>query len=134
MNLSYLMGGKDISDADLKKLGIEVVSRKADGNRKLRIPDDHLAGYKELMKAKLEKGFWNEIVGETQILFIFKFNDGAIKELELSPPTEQEIDVLCAQFNNESPDKTANVYKYISENSFYHDFMLKYYADMIDRP
>lgn len=133
MNLSYLMGGKDIADSDLQDLGVEIVEKGAGGDRKLKIPDDSRAGYVDLVKAKLEKGFWNEIIGETQILFIFKFSDGAIKEFELSPVTEREVDTLCAKFNNEPSDKTANVYKYISENKFYHDFMRKHYADMIDR-
>lgn len=30
-------------------------------------------------------------------------------------------------------EKTANVYKYISDNKFYHDFMMEHYADLINR-
>ncbi|MFA5942486.1 MAG: hypothetical protein WC798_02325 [Candidatus Paceibacterota bacterium] len=43
MHLSYLMGGKDISDSDLEKLRIEIVEGDADGDRKLKIPDDKRA-------------------------------------------------------------------------------------------
>ena len=67
-------------------------------------------------------------------MFVFKFKDEAIKEFKLTEETEAEIDKLCAQFANESPDKTANVYKYLSENEFYHDFMLENYSDQINRP
>lgn len=136
MNLSYLMGGDEISDADLQELGIEIAGVSEGGNRKLKIPEEALGAYIELVKAKLTAGFWNEIVGETQILFIFKFNDGSIKEIELSPATEQEIDTLCEEFNDQPPREAGfvpNVYNYISENDFYHDFMLKHYAGRINR-
>lgn len=127
------MGGKHISDSDLQGLEIQIVGAHATGDRELKISDEKLADYRSLVKEKLERGFWNEIIGETQILFIFKSDHGALQELELSPPTEKEIDTLCATFTNEVPDETPNVYKYISENSFYHDFMMKHYADMVTR-
>lgn len=132
-NLSYLMGAENIQDGELEGLGIEIKDRKPDGDRMLVIPDDKLPEYIELIKSKLTEDFWNEIVGEKDITFIFKFKDGSIKEYKLSPDNEREIDKLCAEFNNEPPDKTANVYKYISDNKFYHDFMMEHYADMINR-
>jgi hypothetical protein len=92
-----------------------------------------LSPYIELIKAKLDDGFWNEIVGATEIIFIFKFRDGSIKKYRLSPENEREINDLCIKFNNEPPDLTPNVYKYISDNKFYHDFMMENYADMINR-
>jgi len=134
MNLSFLMGGGDIPDEELTALGIEIVQKDPDGDRSLKIPEKSLSQYIELVKAKLEVGFWNEIVGEKEILFIFKFKDGSVKEQMLSPENERENDELCAEFNNEPPGKTHNVYKYISENEFYHDFMLENYADLISRP
>ena len=114
-------------------MAIEIKYRKPDGIRMLIIPDEKLAQYIELIKAKLTTGFWNEVVGENEIIFIFKFNDGKIKEYALSPANEKEIDDLCIEFNNEPPDLTPNVYKYISENKFYHDFMVEHYKDMIER-
>ncbi|MDO8574827.1 MAG: hypothetical protein Q7R61_00940 [bacterium] len=131
--LSYLMGAKKIEDGELESLGIKIEEKDADGDRALKIPEEKLSQYIELIKAKLTAGFWNEIIGEKEILFIFKFKDGSIKEFKLSPENEQEIDKLCAEFNNEPPDKTANVYKYISDNKFYHDFMIEHYADLINR-
>ena len=134
MNLSFLMGGGDISDEEFEALGIEIVRKDPDGDRSLKISEEGLLQYTELIKAKLMPGFWNEIVGEKEILFIFKFKDGSIKVQKLSQENERENDELCAEFNNEPPGKTHNVYKYISENKFYHDFMLEHYADLINRP
>ena len=128
------MGGGDISDGEIATLGVEIVRKDTDGDRALRIPEESMPRYIDLIKAKLAPGFWNEIVGGKEILFIFKFKNGSIKEQVLSPENERENDELCAEFNNEPPGKTHNVYKYISENKFYHDFMLKHYADLINRP
>lgn len=132
-HLSYLMGAERIQDNELEDLNIEIAGRTESGFRKLRIPQENLSGYVELVKDKMTEGFWNEIVGSEDIIFIFKFKDGSIKEFKLSPNNESEIGKLCAEFNNEPPDKTANVYKYISENDFYHDFMLEHYSSLINR-
>ena len=127
------MGAENIQDAELEDLGVKIKDRTSDGDRMLVIPDDKLSRYVEFIKVKLANGFWNEVIGEKEIIFIFKFKDGHIKEYKLSPDNEREIDKLCAEFNNEPPDKTANVYKYISDNKFYHDFMMEHYEDMISR-
>lgn len=127
------MGAEKIEDKELENLDIKIENKDSDGDRSLKISEDKLLQYIELIKNKLTEGFWNEIIGKKEILFIFKFKDGSIKEFKLSPENEQDIDKLCAEFNNESPDKTANVYKYISENRFYHDFMIEHYSDMINR-
>jgi len=127
------MGAKEITDEDLTDLGIEIVGRTESGNRKLKIPSERIEGYKGLIRAKMDPGFWNEFLDEKGIHFIFKFGNGDIKEYILSLENEQEIDDLCAKFNNEPPEKTANVYKYISENDFYHHFMMKHYKEMVER-
>ena len=131
--LSFLMGGKEIQNEQLEDLGVKIVEKDSDGDRKLQIPQESLSGYLELIGSQLEPGFWNEVIGEKEIIFTFKFKDGQIKEYRLSPENESEIDKLCAELNNEPPEKTANVYKYISENSFYHDFMAQHYLDLINR-
>lgn len=127
------MGAEKIEDNELEILGINIEEKDTNGDRSIKIPEEKLSQYIELVKNKLTEGFWNEIIGEKEILFIFKFKDGSIKEYKLSPENEQEIDKLCAEFNNEPPDKTANVYKYISDNKFYHGFMMEHYSDMINR-
>lgn len=127
------MGAEKIEDKELEDLNIKIENKDSDGDRSIKIPEEKLSQYIELVKNKLTEGFWNEIIGEKEILFIFKFKNGNIKEYKLSPENEQEIDKLCAEFNNEPPEKTANVYKYISDNKFYHDFMVEHYSDMINR-
>lgn len=132
--LSYLMGANQISDEEIKSLGVEIVGKTESGSRKLKILSGNVQRYAELIKEKLSAGFWNEIVGSEEIKFIFKLPDGKVLEYALSPENESEIDKLCAELNNETPDKTANVYKYIAENDFYHDFMVKHYSELINRP
>lgn len=107
---SYLMGAENISDTDLEQVGVKVVGKTDSGSRKMEIPKDSLAGYIALIKTKLTNGFWNEIVGSKKILFIFRFKDGHVEEYTLSSENEQQVNKLCAEFNDELPEKTANVY------------------------
>ncbi len=129
--LSYLMGAPDIQDQELEDLNIEIADRAESGSRMLKVPQESLQSYIDLVKAKLSDGFWNEIVGEKEIIYIFKFKNGTILEMKLTENSEAEIDKLCAKFNDMPLD--GNVYKALSENEFYHDFMLEHYADMINR-
>lgn len=131
--LSYLMGAEKINDQELLDLGVKIKDTTESGSRKLVIPAEKLDLYLKLIEKKLTDGFWNEVVGSDRIIFVFKLKNGEIKRYVLSPDNEREIDDLCAKLNSEPPDKTANVYKYISENDFYHDFMVEHYADMINR-
>lgn len=127
------MGGENIKDEDLVCLNIIIVDTKDDGDRMLKIPKESLPDYFELIKSKLTAGFWNEVVGEKEILFIFKHKDGSTKEYKLSPENEQEVDNLCNDFNEVPHETGANIYKYISNNSYYHDFMIENYGDIIRR-
>lgn len=131
--LSYLMGAESITNVDIEGLGVSIEETKSDGDRTLKIPKEKLSEYIELIKSKLTNGFWNEIVGEKEIIFVFKFKDGLVKEYELSLEIEKEVSTLCSEFTGVPLDKTANVYKYISGNKFYHDFMMEHYTDMINR-
>jgi hypothetical protein len=127
MNLSFLMGASAISDEDLRTLGIEIIEPIKDDIRGLRIPDKSLKLYKKLLKEKLQPGYWNEIVGKTQILFIFKLTDGTVHELIYSPETKNEIAKLCSQLNNDPIEKTSDLLKYIASNKFYRKAMIKWY-------
>lgn len=131
--LSYLMGGKEIKDEELVDFGVSIEEKSGSGNRAIKIPEEKLAEYIELIKAKLEAGFWNDVIGEKEIIFIFKFKDGRIGEYELSLQNQQEIGDLCAEFINEPKTVGANVFKMLSDNKFYHDFMIEHYSDMINR-
>ncbi len=129
--LSYLMGATKIQDKELQDLGIEIVGKSKSGSRKLQIPATTLIGYSSLIKKKLSKGFWNEVIGSESIKFIFKYKDGKTKEYTLSSYNEAEIGKLFSEFNGDSLDKTANVYKYISENDFYRDFVIEHYSNFL---
>ncbi len=131
--LSYLMGADNISDEDLTSLNVEIIETTSSGSRKLKIPSESVRKYVELVKGKLNAGFWNEIVGNSEIIFTFKYKDGTCKQYVLNVDTETEISELCAEFNNEPSGKTLNMYKYISENDFYRDLMMKYYSELINR-
>lgn len=131
--LSFLMGGSEITDQELTDLGIEIVEKESDGDRKLKIPAENIKAYFIIIKEKLSPGFWNEVVGEKEISFVFKFKDGSIKEFNLSLENEAEIDKLAAEFVGKPLGDESNVYKWLSENYFYHDFMLEHYKDLINR-
>lgn len=128
------MGAENIEEGELRALGVEIVSKSKSGYYKIRIPDAGVEGYKELVRQKMQAGFWNEFVGKEEIYFIFKFLDGSLKEFVLSKENEPEISKLTAEFNHEPPGKTDIVYKYLSENDFYRDFMFKYYSRFIPQP
>lgn len=127
------MGADKISDKELTDLKIVIQEIKESGSRKLKIPVSSIEPYKNLVSTKLNNGFWNEIIGNNEIFFIFKFKDGTVKQYILDVLNEHEIDKLCAEFNNEPADKTANVYKYLSENDFYHDIMIENYLELVNR-
>lgn len=131
--LSYLMGSTQIQDKELQDLGIEIIGKSESGSRKLKIPSTKTPQYIGLVKAKLTQGFWNEIIGVDKIIFVFKFKNGEVKEYVLDNPGESLISKLCSEFNGDPLSKTANVYKYISENDFYRDFMLEHYSNLINR-
>lgn len=127
------MGANKISDQELTALGVEIVDKTDSESRKLKIPSESIETYKSLIQEKMTSGFWNEFLDENNIHFIFKYENGDVEEYTLSPKNENKIDALCAKLNNEPPEKTANVYKYISDNDFYHDFMMEHYREMIER-
>ena len=127
------MGGDKISDEDLLEVGVEIVGRTESGSRMLRIGDESPEGYVKLIKEKLNEGFWNEIVGPEEILFIFRFSDGSVEEYKLTLDNEKHIAELCSQFNGDSLEKTSNVYEYISGNDFYKKIMTNNYSELIDR-
>ena len=133
MYLSYLMGAEKVDDKDLTSLGIDIVEKTDSESRKLKIPSEKIEEYKNLIREKMTAGFWNEFLDENNIHFIFKSKNGEVKEYVLSPENETEISKLCSEFATAPQDKTANVYKYISDNDFYHDFMMKHYKEMIER-
>ena len=44
-------------------------------HRKLKIPAANLSAYLYLVRSGLNPGFWNEVIGAQEIIFVFKFKD-----------------------------------------------------------
>jgi len=117
--LSFLMGADTITDAALTSLEIKLVHGAGTSFRGLLIPVASLPAYKVLVREQLTPGFWNEILGRHEILFIFKLKDNTIRELTLSGATRSEIAHLCSSLNNDPIEKTSNVLRYLASNPFY---------------
>lgn len=121
------MGAQKITDQELKQLGLEIVGKSEGGSRKLHVPPSALVQYEQLVSDKIDNGFWNDIIGEKEIVFIFKLTDGSVKRLVLSDTTKQEIAQLCSQLNGDPIEKTSDTLNYLAGNDFYTNFILKHH-------
>jgi len=119
---SYLMGADSISNEDLTQLGIKIVEVTSKGYRKIIIAEESLASYEKLIEDKLTPGFWNEYVGK-QIVFLFKLKDKSFKRIILSPETEEQIERLGSELNEEEYTRNM-VWKWLAENDWYHDLII----------
>lgn len=126
--LSFLMGAAAIPDQELSDLGIEILQGAGSAFRGLLVPASSIAAYKELVRAKITPGFWNDIVGQQEIVFIFKLADGTIKELALSEATRSEIAQLCSSLNNDPLEKTSDMPRYLAGNPFYRELIGAFHA------
>ncbi len=120
---SYLMGGEDISDEDLKRLKIKILDTTEKGYRKIEIPKSKIKDYEKLIENKMTLGFWNEYIAK-EIIFIFKFKDGKVKRFVLSRENEKEIDKLGEEFNGRVWKKKASVWKWLAKNDTYADLIV----------
>jgi len=127
-SLSFLMGAQAISDEDLTRLGVEIVQRMGTGIRALLIPNRSLQAYRELIRLKLNAGFWNETIGRSEIFFQFKLAAGTVKELAYSPANREEIARLCSELNNDPLEKTSDIPRYLAGNSFYRELMVTHHG------
>ena len=125
--LSFLMGASAISDDDLSALGVEIVKRTGTAIRGLRIPGESLGPYRELIRKKLQPGFWNDIIGTTEILFTFKLADGTVQEFTYSPETQREIAGLCSVLSGDPIEKTSDLPRYLAANSFYREALVQWH-------
>ncbi len=122
---SFLMGANNISDKDLEKLDIQIVTKDKNGNLKILIPFQNIEKYKELIRKKMLNHYWNEFSTQNGFYFIFKHKDGKIEEFELNEKTNNVIDKYGMTFNDEKPKKKAeNVYTWLAENDFYKDLLI----------
>jgi hypothetical protein len=126
--LSFLMGADSIADSELANLGVEIIKGAGTPFRGLRIPQSSLSAYKALVRAKLTPGFWNDILDQQEILFIFKLTDGTIRELKFSEATRTEIAQLCSSLNNDPVEKTSDLPRYLAGNPFYRDLVEAFHS------
>ena len=117
---SYLMGASKISDGDLAKLGIRIVQKMKDGDRKIEIPKEKLKEYEKLILLKLDNGFWNEYLGE-EIVFLFKSKQGQTKRIVLNNKTAEEINELSSLYTKR---KFVNPWLTLAQNDFYTDLIV----------
>ena len=76
--LSFLMGADAIADHELTSLGVKILKGGGSAFRGLLIPEGSLSAYKALVREKITPGYWNDILGRQEILFIFKLTDGTV--------------------------------------------------------
>jgi hypothetical protein len=126
--VSFLMGAAAIADGDLTGIGVTILQGAGSGARDLLVPADALARYSALVRERLDPGFWNEIVGREQILFIVKLPDGAVRELALSPQTSPEIARLCSTLNGDPIEQTSDVPRYLAGNPLYRDVITAFHS------
>lgn len=126
--LSYLMGAPTITNEELRGLRVAVVGTTGWGHRKLLIPGGSLQAYRELVRERLDPGFWNEVVSREEILFTFKPMDGTVHEFRYSAENRQEIAALCTALNGDPIDTTSDIPSYLASNEFYRELMVEAYG------
>ena len=126
--LSLLMGAEAISDKEITDLGATILKGAGTPFRGLLVPAGSLPAYKALIREKLTPGFWNDILGRHEILFIFKLKDGSVRELAFSEATRPEIARLCSLLNNDPIEKTSDMPRYLAGNTFYRELIEAFHA------
>lgn len=122
------MGAGAIADDELGDLGIKILQGAGSAFRGLLIPANGVPAYKSLVREKISPGFWNEIVGRREILFIFKLVDGTVRELAFSEATRSEIARLCSSLNRDPIEKTSDMPRYLAGNPFYRELIAAFHA------
>jgi len=123
---SFLMGASQLADEELLKLDIKIEHCNDPEDRKLIIPAKSIEDYKNLIRNKLDSGFWNDFVGEDLIYFIFKMPDGEIIEFIYDEEDRLKIAELCSQLNHDPIEKTSDLLNYMAGNEFYTEEVEKY--------
>jgi hypothetical protein len=122
--ISLLMGAPTLSEAALREAGIQVLERFGPHVLGVLIGPGNVQRYKELVRERLEPGFWNDLVGREEILFVFKLADGTVKEFTLSDQNREEISHLCSELNGDPLEKTSDLPRYFASNAFYREAMV----------
>lgn len=99
--VSYIMGQKNITSADIEALGGTIEKITPAGHLCVVFPRHKTDEFEKLITEKMQPGFWNEYMFDEGVVFIFKFTDGTTKRFELNDTTNDEIHRLGCEFNGE---------------------------------
>jgi hypothetical protein len=122
------MGADAIADDELTSLGITFSQGTGSAFRWLLIPASGLSAYKGLVREKITPGYWYDIVGRQEILFVFKLPDGTFRELTFSEGTHSENAQLCSSLNKDPIERTSDVPRYLAGNPFYRELIAAFHA------
>ncbi|GAB4284569.1 MAG: hypothetical protein Kow0081_1790 [Candidatus Dojkabacteria bacterium] len=121
---SHLMGNSQILEEDIKNIGARIVGKSNSGDFKVEIPEESYPAYKNLIREKLDNGYWNEVVGK-EIWFCFKDRIGEISEYILDwNKNREDIAKKCSEFSKDDINNTMNLYKYLADNNFYTELLI----------
>lgn len=126
--VSFLKAAPAITDGDLIGIGVTVLREHGAVARDLLVPASSLLRYSALVRERLVPGSWNEIVGREQILFIFKLEDGTVRDFVLEEGTEPEIARLSGALNDDLIEQTSDVLGYLAGNPLYQDLIAAFHA------
>jgi hypothetical protein len=121
--LSFLMGADAITEAELAAVGVRILERHGTAARELLLPASSVPAYLALVRERLSPGFWNEVVGHRDVLFVFRLADGTVVEHTLSEDTAPEIARLCSALNGDPLERTSDVLGYLAGNALYRDLI-----------
>ena len=122
------MGAPSLPEAALRDAGVTVLERHDKHLLGLLVPSRNLPAYKQLVREHLEPGFWNDLVGPDDIIFVFKLRDGSIREFVLDDDNGAEIAALCSELNGDPLAKTSDLPNYLAASSFYRDVMVAHHG------
>ena len=126
--LSFLMGVDANTDADLTDLGVTILERHGAAARGLLVPAASLPGYEAMVGERLRPGFWNEVVGQREIFFIFKLEDGVLSRVAYSEATSSQIARMCSSLNGDPIETTSDVPRYLAGNPLYRDLIAAFHT------
>ena len=126
--ISLLMGAPSLTDPELSEAGVVVLERFGSGVRGLLVGPASVLSYKQLVRERLQPGFWNDLVSQDEIVFIFKLADGSLREFTLSAHNQAEVSRLCSQLNSDSLERTSDLPSYFATNPFYRGIMISCYG------
>ena len=120
MARSYIMGQKNITKEDINNIGGSIEKTTDNGYLCVEFPVSKTKEFEEMIVKKMEPGFWNEYLTNSEIVFIFKNKNNKIERFVLNEDNAHKICVLGNEFNgNFKPNKNETAWKWLENNSWY---------------